>query len=173
MDKTTSRKIEQQLYQYFRRVRQLERFEWRLVKTREKIAGIEKDIQECNHRIENPLRSPSFDGMPKDSCVNSAIENALIQSYERMEKELAALYNRQANLIVTISRISDEVEVVGLIIGDLDEADKRMIDLRYNQRYTFRDMEGLLFMDHVSLHRQKDRVFQWMAGEMVEIEDAV
>lgn len=173
MEKTMSRKIEQRLYQHFRRVRQLERFDRRLVKTREKIISIEKDIQDCNHRIENPLKSPSYDGMPKSSSIGSSIEDALIQSFERMERELAALYTRQANLVVTISRISDEVEIVGLIISDLEEDDRRMVDLRYNQGYTFREMEALLFSDHVSLHRRKERVFEWISEEMVEVENAV
>lgn len=170
MDKTMRRKIEQRLYQHFRRVRQLERFERRLVKTREKILGIEKDIQECNHKIENPLKSPSYDGMPKSPSVGSSIENALIQSYEQMERELAALYARQANLVVTISRISDEVEIIGLIISDLEEEDKRMVELRYEQGCTFREMEALLFSDHVSLHRRKERVFEWIEEEIIGFE---
>lgn len=170
MDKTMQRKVEERLYRHFRRVRQLERFERALMATRERITVLEDRIRNCHHTIENPLKSPSFEGVPGGVAGESPIEKALMKAYEKMERELGRFYERQADLVVAVNKISEETELMGLIVGDLAEVDRQIIELRYNQRHSFRQMEDMLFMDHVSLHRSKDRVLGWVWEELAELE---
>lgn len=170
MDKTMHRKLEDRLYRHYRRVRQLERFEKALQATRDRIAVLEDRIRNCCHTIENPLKSPSFDGMPGSGEPSSPIEQALMKAFDKMERELGKYYVRQADLAIAINRISEETELLDLIIGDLEVQEKQIIDLRYNQGCTFRDMEAMLFSDHVNLHRVKDRMLEWIGRELEEIE---
>lgn len=165
MDKAMYRKLEERLYRHYRRVLQLERFEKALKATRDRIATLEERISSCNYTLENPLKSPSFDGMPGSGEPGNPIEQALMKAHEKMERELGKYYVRLADLSIAVNRISEETELLDLIIGDLEDQEKQIVDLRYNQGYTFRDMEALLFSDHVNLHRAKDRVLDFIMRE--------
>lgn len=171
MDKTMHRKLEERLYRHFRRTRQLDRFEKALIATRLRINILEERIRNCNHTLENPLKSPSFDGMPGSGEPGNPIEQALMRAFEKMERELGRHYSRLTNLELSVERVHEEVELLGLIIEELVGQEKQIIDLRYNQGYTFRDMEAMLFSDHVSLHRTKDRILDWIGKELAEHEE--
>lgn len=169
MEKTMYRKVEGKLYHYYRRVRQMERFEKSLVKAREQIITTEGDIANCNHRIENPLKSPSYDGMPKGPTTGSAIEQALIQSYECMERSLARLHSREGELIEIIGRIREEIEQTQLIIESLEEDDLILLELKYKTEKTHREIGDLIGMDNSGICRRKDRIICYIAEEMISI----
>lgn len=168
MDKTMYRKIQEQLYRHYRRTRQLERFEKALQASRERIAIFEDQIRNCYHTIENPLQSPSFNGMPGSGEPGNPIELALMKAYEKMEREFIRCYSRHTNLMIVVNQISDEIDFLYLIIESLGDEDKKFIYYRYCMNMTYRLIEQVMFMDHVTLHRYNARILEMIFVAMTE-----
>lgn len=170
MEKIMYRKVEAKLYHHFRRANQLERFEDTLIKTRERICKIREDIQNNNYSIENPLKSPSFDGMPKCDFVESSIEKALIHAYERLEKELGRMLIRESGLIPVINRISEEMELMAHIIRHLADEFRTLVEYRYKHEKSFRDIEAFMNIDHSTVQRHVNRVVVHIADQLLSME---
>lgn len=169
MEKAMINKVEQKLRRHYRRVRQLEQFQHRLKVTNERIVETEDNIRNCNHRIENPLKSPSISGTPGGGTDRSSIEIALIRAFEKMERDLATLYQRQASVQSIVIRISDEVEAMDMVIAGLKESNRKLIEIRYKHGRTLRELEGICMVDHAVINRRIRKILAWIAEEMIEI----
>lgn len=169
MEKTMYRKVEGKLYHYYRRVRQLERFRKMLKSVRERKLRIEADIANCNHRIENPLRSQSYDGIPGSGTVFSPIEGALIQAFERMEMDLARLYMKDAEIVETINRLEEDLEPMGMLIECLSGEESKLVMMKYHDKLTYREIGEQLAMDFSTIQRKISRIMGMLLEELVDM----
>ncbi len=169
MEKVIINKVEQKLRRHYRRVRQLEQFKHRLTVTNERIIETETSIHNCNHRIENPLKSPSFSGMPRSGDAKSSIEEALIKAFEKMERDLGMLYQRQASIRSIIYRISDEVDAMQMILDELKEPHRQLMEIRFKNGRTLRELEAICLADHAVINRRIRKIVTWIGEEMIEI----
>lgn len=169
MDKTQIRQMEWRLHQYYRRLRAVERFERIKQKGIERIKRIEGDIHNCNFKIENPLKSPTYDGMPKASMHGSAIEESLIRAYDKLEREMIRLMDRDVQLTVTIARIHEELELMTVVLDSLEDEQRYLLNLRYGQEMTLRQIAGLMNLDFTSIHYRKAGIMELLSNELIEL----
>ena len=167
LKKAALKKTEWRLTQYFRRKAAVGRFERLLTKGRDRMAQIEKDMKNCNYTLEDTLGSISYDGMPKGKGTpSSAVERSLIRAHEHLEEELCRLIEREAQLITSITRTRDSVDLMEEALCCLDSDQMKFVTLRFSEGRPYRHMEEPMMLTYTTLQR-------WNVPIMEKLSDAL
>lgn len=167
MENSQLRKTEWRLTQYYRRKSAIGRFEKLLTKGRERMAQIEEDIRESRYSIDAIYPSVNYGALTKEKALpSSAIEKSLIKAYEQMENERCRLIEREAQLITTLARHRESVDIMDTALSVLDDEQRLSLELHYGQGCSFRQMEDVLKRCYSVISKRNSQLVQLVTQEL-------
>jgi chromosome segregation ATPase len=166
MDVKANRKIEEVLYEYYRKKKRIDSLKSKLIRIDNRIERLRKDIKECNVELDNPLKAIDYSReYVKSNSIVSSIERELDMAVDRIMRELELNLKEKYKVKGKIMNLEKQIENTETLLQKLNEEELRIIELRYNKELSYRQMEEELFMARSTLQRRKDKIIRSLVYE--------
>lgn len=144
------------LYGHFRRKKRVDRLRSRLTRIEIRVDRLRKDIKECNIDLEDTMKAIDYsrDSIQSGS-VTSNIERELERAVDRMLKEIEINIKEKYKTKAKILNLEKQIENVELLIEDLLEEEKQIIELRYAEKLSDKAIGSMLNMSRTTAQRKR------------------
>ena len=161
------RKSEGILYRHFRKKRSLERLNRTLTFLERKTEQVKKDIHECNIEIDDNLRTINYNKLNiKTSDRKSVVEDALIESIERLQNELSFTYKKKVKIKIKARGLERKVSEMDNILKNLSEEELKIAELKYNDCFSNVKIAKLLHCSEFTIRRNRNKIIEYISNEL-------
>ena len=167
--KTSYQKVEGILYSHYKRKSRKIRIEQsiaRAIKRKEKIVS---DIKNTNIVFCSDLQAMQYD---KDKIVtNYNIDSTMEQDIEIGIQKLNDEYKKTLKKILKLKRdliiIQEQLDNIEILLEDLKEEEKQILDLKYGDKKTYREMEEYLCMNYSTISRNHKEIIGVLEDRLI------
>jgi DNA-directed RNA polymerase specialized sigma subunit len=160
------KRVEGKLYGYYDNLRNLEML-------RAQLEAVEKDISDIRSLSTDTYELAASFGMVANyttervqgskSIYHSPVEAAYQNMCENLEKLLA----RRVSIKMRIIKLEEQVDGIKFTLGQLDPFERKVVDYRYRQNMSTRQISRVLDLHKNSIERTRQKVVEEL-GRMIK-----
>lgn len=153
----TFSQVEGILYSHFEKVKNIQKYQSSLDKTKARINIIKIDLRSCNIDINIDIAGTDYSkDMITGSLDNtSAMEKALIREETKLEKELEDENKYMYAIKRKIRNLQKQIDNVEVILEMLDTEQNKIIYLLYKDKLSYRAAGYIMHCDHKTISNNK------------------
>ncbi|MBU5440307.1 hypothetical protein KQI42_20130 [Tissierella sp. MSJ-40] len=167
MDTNLYRKVEGMLYGHYRRKKRIDTLKSRLIRIENRIKRLRDDIKECNVELSDTLKAIDYSReYIQSGDVTSNIEKELEIVIDKMLKEIEINIKEKYKLKNKIMHLEKQTENIENLLQEFNEEELKIIELRYKEGLSYRQMEAKLFMARTSINNKKNKIILHLIEEI-------
>lgn len=165
MGKSNYQKIEGILYRHYSNKLKRDRYKRKIVKLEKQKEDLKKDIYNCNIEFNTTIRAMDYSS---DKIVCNSIDSSMDQDIEKGISRLINQYKSTIRLIINTKRRLREVESlidnIDIILEELTEEEQQLIELKYGDKKSYREMEEYLPISLSTISRFHKKTIEYLEG---------
>ncbi|MBC8588072.1 sigma factor-like helix-turn-helix DNA-binding protein [Paratissierella segnis] len=147
------------LYGHYKRKKRLDRLRSREIRVQNRIDRLRKDIKECNVDLEDTIKAIDYSkDAIQNNLVTSNIEAELERAVDRIFKEIEINIREKYKTKAKINNLEKQIEDVELLLEDLLEEEKQIIELRYAEKLSDKAIGTMLNMSRTTAQRRRTEI---------------
>ena len=152
-------KVEGMLYGHYKRKKRLQSLLSREIRIQNRIDRLTKDIKECNIDLEDTMRAIDYsrDNIQSGE-VTSNIERELERAVDNILRQIEYNIKDKYKTKSKISRIEKQIEDVEVLLEDLLEEEKQILELRYADKLSDKAIGTMLNMSRTTAQRRRTEI---------------
>ncbi|KNF07153.1 Na+/phosphate symporter [Gottschalkia purinilytica] len=157
-------RTERMIRGYYRNKKRLNTSLQKLEVQKERIEQIRRDIKECNISLDTTISSIDYSvDRVQGSTVISAIERELERNIDMLIRELERAIRYKITLEYRIKRKEEQLMNLEVILRGLDQEERKLLELLYKDKKTYRQIEHELHMTRSTISRRKKEILTSLA----------
>lgn len=156
----TFSQVEGTLYSHYEKIKNKNKYESSLLRTRARIKTIEEDLQNCNFEISSDIQSIDYsrDVITTSIDNSSSMEKCLIREETKLERELKEETRYKFSLKRKIRNLQKQIDNIEIILEQIPTRYIPFIEALYKDKLTYRGAGYILHCDHKTIANSKREI---------------
>ena len=166
------RKVEGILYNHYKKKKKTNWIQRSLETAERSIRSIQDDLKNVNIDLECFVCGIDYSrDKIQNNNVTSAVESELLRATERLLNELKYKVQKKYKLKHRLRKLEEEIRTIELLLQDLTEEELQIVELKYGEELTVRQIERVLDMkglpsSKTSIWRKKDKIVEYLSTQL-------
>ena len=164
MEKELFKNIEEKLYRYYTKDRQINALKKRIAMLDQQIESINKDLKECNFHIEPESSAQQYtERVQTSGSGTSYVEREIMRVTEAKIKRKAEKELEREKALETIDKIELDADEIEWKIEDFSKDMKTLLELKYKKKYGEQQIANEMHIDQAQVNRRKQQIIRKIA----------
>lgn len=155
MNKSNYQKVEGILYSHYRRKVQRQRLARRITNLETKKNRLRRDIEETNIDFNTSIPGIDYskDKISTGFNTSSSMERDIEIGIGKLRNQYKGTLRDIVNLKRRLRNMEERIDNIDIVLSELTEEEQQLLDLKYGDRKSYRQMEGYLPMTFSTISR--------------------
>lgn len=160
-------KIEGILYGHFKKKKRIDLLKGKLMRVIRRIEKLKSDIMDANINLNDILKAIDYSNeMMIAGDPEIAIEKELERAINSLMRDLESSLREKRKLKVKIRYIEKKIDDVDIILEQLTDEELSIVELKYGEEKTYRQMEIDLPMTRSTIQRKKAKIVELISNDL-------
>lgn len=164
MDKELIDDIEKKIYMYYKKESYEKELRYKLNLLNNQIEAINKDLKECNFKLETGIKSPTFEERVQTSSDGTSYaEREFIRILELKEKRKEQKEIAREKILEKLDNLEIAYNSMQLRLKDFKGQSKQILELKYRDGLNEIRIAQILHLDQSRVNRKKRKIIEKIA----------
>ncbi len=167
MDSSIYRKTEGIMYSHYRKKKRVERLRGKLIRVELRIDRLMADIRNCRVNLRDTLKAIDYgNDKVQNNSTQSNIERELEKAVDVLILELEQAQREKRKTAEKIRYVEKKTDDIDVVLEQLTEEELRIVELKYGDKMTFRQIAEAIHSNRSTIQREKDKIVWFTADEL-------